>query len=132
MTRILPLIAAAAMIAAPAAAARHSDPEAELAEALQGRVAGDPVHCIDIQRVRSSRIIPRTAILYEAGSVIYLQRPRGGAGSLDHWDTLLTRLYTSQLCSTDTVQLVDQQSHMLTGIVFLDDFIPYRRVPRGD
>ena len=114
-------------VAAPAAAERPS-PEAQLERALAGRVAGDPVDCIDTYRVRSSRIIDGTAILYEAGSVIYVNRPRSGAETMNHWDTLVTRLHSTRLCSIDTVRLLDSSTRFERGVVFLGDFVPYRRV----
>jgi hypothetical protein len=129
MRKILPLIAAAILAAGPAAA-REKSPEVQLAKALEGRVAGEPVECIPLHRVRSSQIIDKTAIIYDAGSTIYVNRPRAGASSLDNWDTLVTRLYSSQLCRIDTVRLVDPTSRMMTGVVFLGDFVPYRRVPK--
>lgn len=116
----------------PAQAAEPRNPEAELSSATQGRVAGDPVDCIDLNRVRSTRIIDDTAILYDAGSVVYVNRPRSGAESLDRWDTMVTRLWSgSRLCSIDTVRLVDMSSRMTTGVVFLGEFVPYRRVQTG-
>jgi hypothetical protein len=44
---------------------------------------------------------------------------------------MVNRLYSSQLCSIDTVQLVDQGSRMYSGTVFLGEFVPYRRVRTG-
>lgn len=121
----------AASLAAPAAvAAPRLHPEAELAKALEGRVAGEPVDCITLRNIRSSRIIDDTAILYDAGSTIYVNRPRGGARSLDQWDTLVTRLHTNRLCSIDVVHLYDTSSRMQTGFVSLGEFVPYRRVGR--
>ena len=43
---------------------------------------------------------------------------------------MVLRLPTTQLCNVDTVTMVDRVSGMLTGIVFLGDFIPYRREAR--
>lgn len=127
MRKFASLFAGAVLIAAaPAIAA--DDPEAELAEAIEGRVAGEPVDCINLRSVRSSRIIDDTAIVYDAGSTIYVNRPRAGADSLDRWDTLVTKLHSSRLCRIDVVQLYDSSSRMQTGFVFLDDFVPYRRV----
>jgi hypothetical protein len=129
MRKLLPLIAGSLLLgAASAAAAAPVDREAELARALEGRVAGEPVDCIDLTRIQSSRIINDTAILYDAGRTIYVNRPRNGADSLDRWDTLVTRLHTPRLCSIDSVRLVDPTTGMLTGVVFLGDFIPYERV----
>ena len=128
MRKLIPL-ALGALVAAtgPAQGAPKLDGEAQLAKALEGRVAGAPVECINLRQVRSSRIIDRTGILYESGSTIYLNRPRSGARSLDQWDTLVTKLHSSQLCRIDVVQLYDSGTRMQTGVVFLDDFVPYRR-----
>ncbi len=124
---LLPLLAAA-----PAAAERAS-PEAQLARATEGRVAGEPVECNDAPRFTSSRIIDRTAIVYEdTGGTLYVNRPRGGARTLDDWDILLTRQFGTRLCRGDIVRLVDPTSMMQTGAVFLGDFVPYRRVRDGD
>lgn len=130
--RMMTILFAASLAALSAPAPAAPDREAQLERALNGRVAGEPVHCIDMHRVQGSTIIPGTAVIYDAGSVLYVNRPRGGVESLDRWDILVTRLYTSQLCNTDTVDLIDQGSHMYSGILFLDDFVPYRRVQTGD
>jgi hypothetical protein len=44
---------------------------------------------------------------------------------------MVTRLFSTQLCNTDTVQMVDRPSGAMTGIIFLGDFVPYRRVQTG-
>ncbi|MGZ8346721.1 MAG: hypothetical protein ACXWUP_06375 [Allosphingosinicella sp.] len=132
MGKLITMIAGAVLVAVtPAAASTPEENEAELERALEGRVAGEPGSCIHLHRVRSSRVINDTAILYDAGSTLYLQRPRSGASSLNRWDTLVTRSYSTRLCSIDTVNIVDTQSGMLTGVVFLDEFVPYRRVSRA-
>ncbi|WP_380872362.1 hypothetical protein ACFB49_33040 [Sphingomonas sp. DBB INV C78] len=114
------------------ATAAPRDPEEKLARALQGRVAGEPVDCIYLREVRNKRIIDRTAILYDAGRTIYVNRPRAGQTSLETSDTLVTRNYSDQLCNIDTVQLVDSSSQMFSGVVFLGDFVPYTRPKKAD
>lgn len=132
MRKFLAILAGSLILGALPAQAEPRDPEAELSRALQNRVAGEPVDCIDLNRVRSTRIIDDTAIIYDAGSTIYVNRPRSGAESLDRWDTLVTRLWGgSRLCSIDTVRLVDTSARMTTGVVFLGEFVPYRRVQTG-
>jgi hypothetical protein len=132
MRRLLPLLAAGlALVAGAAQAAKPAGSDAELDRLLAGRVAGEPVHCIDLHRIRSSHIVPHTAIVYDAGGTVYVNRPRNGAETMDRWDTMVERLYSSQLCDTDTVQLVDHASHTFTGMVFLGDFVPYTREPGG-
>jgi hypothetical protein len=129
MRKLLPLLLGGLILGSAAAqAGERPDHEAELARALNGRVAEAPVDCVDLRRIRGTRIITDTAILYDAGSVIYVNRPRAGADSLDRWDTLVTRLYSNRLCSIDTVQLVDSTSSIMSGVVFLGEFVPYRRV----
>jgi hypothetical protein len=132
MKKLISLIAVSMVIgAAPAAAARQPvDREAELSRAIGDRIAGEPVDCLDMHRVRGTRIIDDTAIVYEVGSTIYVNRPRAGADSLNRWDTMVTRPFNNRLCSVDTVRMVDLPSRMLTGIVFLGEFVPYRRERR--
>jgi hypothetical protein len=123
-------LTAFALVAGPAQAQR-TDPETRLAREIEGRVAGDPVDCINLRDIRSSRIIDRTAIVYETGGgTIYVNRPDGGASSLDRWDTLVTDTHSSRLCDIDVVKLYDTSTRMQTGFVFLGEFVPYRKVRR--
>ena len=77
--------------------------------------------------IDSSQIIDKTAIVYRAGSTLWVNRPRGGAESLDDDDIMVTKTISSQLCSIDVVQLQDRTSHMYSGFVSLGEFVPYRR-----
>jgi hypothetical protein len=114
-----------------AGAAPRLDPEAKLAEALSGRTAGAPVDCLNLRDIRSSRIIERTAILYETnGGTIYVNRPDAGRESLNDWDVLVTRTSMNRLCSIDVVDLYDSSARMRTGAVFLGEFVPYRKPGR--
>ena len=113
---------------APAAAGPRVDPAVKLERELAGRVAGEPVRCLNMSSIRSSRIIDRTAIIYDAGSTIYVNRPRAGRESLDQWDVLVTKLHGPQLCSIDVVRLYDSGSRFQSGVVFLGEFVPYRRM----
>ena len=104
--------------------------EEKLAKLLEGRVAGEPTDCIYLPRVRSSRIIDDTAIVYDAGSVIYVNRPRGGANGLDDDDVMVTEFHGggSSLCSIDVVRLHYRSTFFYNGFVSLGDFVPYRKV----
>ncbi|MGQ0661302.1 hypothetical protein [Sphingosinicella sp.] len=127
MRKLLPLIAGGLLAAGPALAANPQGEE-QLERALAGRVAGEPVRCINLHGSSSSTIIDDTAILYRVGGTIYVNRPRAGAESLDRSDTMVNRLWGSQLCSIDTVRMVDPTTGFFRGIVFLGEFVPYRRV----
>ncbi|MEA3001365.1 MAG: hypothetical protein QOH81_153 [Sphingomonadales bacterium] len=127
MNRLFPSLAAALLLAgAPGQAAPRLTPEARLARELAGKVAGPPVDCIELRDIRSTQIIDRTAILYDTGSTIYVNRPRSGLQSLTAWQTLVTDTHSSQLCSIDVVTLYDSGARMRTGFVFLGRFVPYR------
>ena len=129
MRNLIPiLIGSIALAGSVAQAAPRLEPEAQLARAIGGRVAGAPVSCINLRTVRSTRIIDDTAIVFEAGSTLYVNRPEAGREDLNSWDTLVTKTPTSQLCSVDTVRMYDSGLRMPRGVVFLGKFVPYRRV----
>lgn len=132
MRKLLPLLvgglaAAAAVTAAPATATPRG--EAELARMLEGRVAGEPVDCVNLRRVQSTRVIDGTAIVYEVGRTLYVNRPRN-PDALDQWDTQVVRPFNNRLCSIDTVQTQESGTRMFSGVVFLGEFVPYERASR--
>jgi hypothetical protein len=126
------LTCAAALPTGPALLARDTlSGEERLAKMLEGREAGRPVSCINTWSMRDTRIIDHTAIVYDAGSVIYVNRPRYPQ-QLDSDDVLVTELHGSQLCRLDTVRLHDRSGLWFTGFVGLEDFVPYRRATRAN
>ena len=127
-TALLAFSAILALAAPAAAPAERLSGEAELARLTEGRVAGEPVDCLDTRRFTGTRIIDRTAIVYEApGGMLWVNVPRGGAHTLDEWDVLLTRQFSTSLCRGEIVRLLDPTTLMQTGAVSLGDFVPYRR-----
>ena len=132
MRNIALALAAAALLAGPALQAKERlTGEQQLAKLLEGRVAGEPVSCIPLHRTSNSRIIDRTAIVYDSGRTIYVNRPRH-PDSLDSDDVMVTRLHTSQLCRLDTVRLHDRSGFWYSGFVGLEDFVPYTRIARAN
>lgn len=127
-TALILAAATLALSASPALQAKQRlTGEEQLAKLLEGRVAGEPVNCINMHMVSSTRIIDRTAIVYEVGRTLYVNRP-AYPRSLDDDDILVTRLHGSQLCSVDIVHLRDRIGHGFAGTVGLGDFVPYRKV----
>lgn len=124
------LLAAAAFAAAPALAQQAPDQD-PLQKAVAGRVAGAPVNCIPLRSIRSSKIIDGRAIIYEVGSTLYVNTPRAGASDLRHDPILVTNTHSSQLCSIDTVKLIDRGSQFSRGFVSLGEFVPYTK-PRAN
>jgi hypothetical protein len=126
------LAAGAALLAGPALSAKDRPTgEQELAKLLEGREAGEPVNCIPLHRTTNARIIDGTAIVYDQGRTIYVNRPRH-PDSLDRDDILVTRLHSSQLCRLDTVRLYDRSGFWYSGFVGLEEFVPYHRVARNN
>jgi hypothetical protein len=115
-----------------AAEAKRLAPEQQLAKLLDGRVAGEPQDCIFLPTIRSSRIIPKTAIVYDAGSVVWINRPETGASSLDDDDVMVTEPHNAQLCDIDVVRLHDRSDYFYRGFVGLGKFVPYRRAHAVD
>ncbi|GMV31463.1 MAG: hypothetical protein AMXMBFR59_35880 [Rhodanobacteraceae bacterium] len=112
--------------------AERLSPDEQLAKAIEGRVAGAPVKCIRLRDIRSTRVIDRTAIIYDTlGPTIYVNRPTAGAAFLHDDSILVTDTHSSELCSIDIVKLMDPGSKMLTGSVGLGEFVPYTK-PRKD
>lgn len=111
------------------AEAKRETPQQRLDKLLAGRVAGEPRDCIYLPGVRSTRVIDKTAIVYEKGGVLWVNRPTSGASSLDDDDVLVTTTHSSQLCSIDIVRLHERSQGFFTGLVNLGKFVPYRRAP---
>jgi len=119
------LFAALFTLAGAANAARPS-PDEQLAKAIEGRTAGEPVKCIPLRNIRSTQVIDRTAIVYGGhGRTIYVNRPTSGAAFLRDDMILVTDTRSSELCNIDIVKLMDPGSKMISGSVGLGDFVPY-------
>lgn len=126
------IAAMAALLAGPALQAKPKmTGEQKLAKMLEGRVAGEPVDCISLSQTRNAQIIDRTAIVYDAGRTLYVNRPVN-ARNLDDDDVMVTRLHTGRLCKLDTVRLHDRSGHWYSGFVGLEQFVPYRKVAVND
>lgn len=127
----LALAATAALLTGPALSARDRlTPEARLEKILEGREAGKPVSCISSWNTRNMRILDNTALVYDAGSVIYVNRP-DNPDVLDDDDVLVTRLNGSQLCRLDLISVHDRTGGFYRGFINLGQFVPYRKVPQG-
>jgi hypothetical protein len=122
------MLIAAMIFAGPVVAAPRDTPDVQLQKMLAGRVAGKPVNCISLSGSNSSQIIDGKAIVYRVGSRLYVNEPRSGAQSLHRDDILVTRTIGSQLCSIDTVRLIDRGSRFPRGFVSLGQFVPYSKI----
>ncbi len=125
---LLPVLALVGVAVPATAATRISETgEAKLAKALEGRTPGKPVECINLHTARSSQIYDGTAIVYEDGRTLYVNRPTSGAESLRRDDILVSKTWTDQLCRIDTIRLLDQGTSFEHGFVGLGQFVPYTK-----
>jgi len=113
-----------------AAETRAERGEARLAEMIEGRTAGEARSCISAMNSNRIQVIDNVGVVYEGGDTVWVARvsdPR----QLDSFDVPIIERHGSQLCRTDIIRTVDRSSGMFTGIVFLDDFVPYTRPAEG-
>ena len=126
--------AAIGLLAAPAAQAddHEREPaemtkgEKRLAKMLEGRVAGEPESCINTIGARSLTKIDDTALVYKRGDTIWVNYTKT-PDAIDDSDYLVIRKFSgSQLCRTDQITTYSRAGNFFSGVIFLDDFIPYR------
>jgi len=129
MRKIMAALALSALVLGGTAveAKEKKTGEEKLAELLDGRIAGEPASCISTSRSDRLKVIDETAIVYDAGDTIWVNRTKNPS-DLDWNDTLvINRLSTQQLCRLDQVTTIDQGSGFFSGVVFLEDFVPYKK-----
>ena len=133
MRKIALIIASTALLAAGGTlqARERLTGEQQLAKLLEGRVAEKPVSCIPLSRTSDQQVIDKTAIVYDHGNVIYVNRPRYPE-SLDSDDVMVVDIHGSELCRLDTVRMHDRSQFFFSGFVGLEDFVPYRRVAHAN
>lgn len=128
-------IAAFGLAATPVLAEQHEGDapeltrgEAKLAKMLEGREAGEPQDCINTFSSSNLQVIDGTALVYKQGKTLWVNRTRNPE-SLDDSDYLVIKKFGSahQLCRLDNVTTRDRGSHFFSGVVFLSDFVPYRK-----
>lgn len=120
------IAAAAGLVAAPLEAARLTGEE-RLAKLIEGRTAGAPRDCIFTPGNANLTVIPKTAIVYKAGGKVWVNRT-ANPEQIDDDDILIIKRFSgSSLCRQDTITLADRSTGMFTGIIFLEDFVPYEK-----
>ena len=130
MTKLAALLAGAALAltgTAASAATTAEKGEARLARMLEGRTAGEPVGCITTLRANKLQVIDEVGLVYDAGETIYVARPTDPR-MLRRTDALvMERFSPSRLCVDEPIRTVDRHGGYFTGVVFLQDLVPYTR-----
>ena len=120
------IAAAAGLVAAPIEAARPSG-EARLAKLIEGRTAGKPQGCIFTPLNANLTVIENTALVYRAGGKVWVNRTTSPE-QIDEDDILVIRRFSgSSLCRQDRITLADRLTGLFSGVLFLEDFVPYEK-----
>lgn len=119
--------AAAGLVAAPLEARARQSGEERLAKMIEGRVPGAPQSCIFTPGNSNFKVIDKTALVYKRGSTVYVNRTANPEDIDDDDILVLKRFSGSQLCRPETITLVDRQTGMFSGVIFLTDFVPYEK-----
>ena len=124
---LVPLAAGCMAEAPPAQMSARS--ETQLAEAIEGRVAGEPRSCVPSRDLLGNRSAGEGAFIFNTRSsnLIYVNRPPAGCPEL-RGDALKTRTTGTQLCRGDIVEVFDPLNGFSRGGCGLGDFVPYRRM----
>ena len=122
-------IAASGLIGAVAPAAPRKD---ALADALAGRVAGQPVECVEKSRLDGPQIIDEKTLIYrESGRRIWRNDLIGPCPGLRPMDTLIVDIYGSQLCRNDHFRALEPGTHIPGAYCRLGLFTPYDKPPKA-
>ena len=127
--------AALGLLAAPSVQADETAEmtrgEQKLAKMLEGRVAGEPQNCIRTIGSRSLTSIDDTALVYKDGNPIWVNYTRTPE-SIDDSDYLVIKKFSAtSLCRTDQIQTYDRMGDFFSGVIMLDEFVPYRKAEEG-
>ena len=130
LKRLALATAAVTMLAAPAVQADDhvelTKGEKKLAKMLDGRVAGEPERCIRTIGSRSITRIDDTALVYRDGDTIWVNYTRSPSAIDDSDYMVIDRFSATSLCRTDRITTYSRAGNFFSGVIFLDDFVPYR------
>jgi hypothetical protein len=108
-------------------ASQAAEAERDLAQALEGRVAGPPQDCISSHGVNGPQVIDRNTILYNDGRRVYRNELAAECPSLSRYDTIIIELHGSQICRNDLFRPLDPGTRIPGAYCRLGQFTPYTR-----
>ena len=113
----------------PMVADRDPRGEARLAQALAGKIAGQPITCLPNFRTNQMEVIDRDTILYRDGRTSYVQHTNGYCypnGPRGGYYLVTRQAGTSAICRGDIAQVHDSASRTFAGSCSFNNFIPSR------
>ena len=100
---------------------------AELARALDGRVAGTPQNCISNMSASGPQIIGERTLLYRQGGKVWRNDLPESCPGLDDDDLLVIEIHGSQLCRNDRFRADSRMSVVPGPSCRLGSFTPYTK-----
>lgn len=94
--------------------------DAQLAQLLEGRVAGEPEDCILLRPVRRMTVLEGHGLVFHSGNTVWIN-PTSDPAAVRKWDTFEFRAFGQRLCSYDQV-------NGRQGPLDLVAFVPWRKV----
>ncbi len=125
ITLLLCLAATACATGVPEA--REAREQAQLTEALAGRLAGAPRNCVNQRDLGNSEGFGETILFRGTGGVVHLSKTRGPCMAVTGSRVLVTYPTGSQLCEGDRVGVVDLTSGASYGSCEIGAFTPYAK-----
>ncbi len=135
MRKLMFALPIAALLAAPAAISGTKEvqlnekDQSKFEKAIEGRTAGEPLKCIGRTQQNNLRVIGDKYLVYGSSrnaKTIYVNEPYGGCQDADR-HTLVTRRFTSNLCSGEIAEVVDSTTGTFRGSCSFGDFVPYTK-----
>jgi hypothetical protein len=121
-------ILGALILSTGAADTRAAREARDLDKALAGRVAGAPVHCLDVSRAGGPQIIgDRTLIYRDIGRRIWRNELPDRCPALTGDVIIVSEVHGSQLCRGDLFSTVIRGSSIPGPRCQLGDFVPYEK-----
>lgn len=131
MKKLILAAASALAVAVPAAAQDRAEiAEEAFTELVEGRTAGEARSCISTFNSNRLRVEEHVGLVYERGDTIWVARARHPE-NLDYWDVPVIERWGSRLCHNDIMRTIDRSTGMFSGVLFVDEFVPYTKTEEG-
>jgi len=101
-------------------------PGAALAEAIAGRVAGNPEICVSTFPSENLHALDRATLAYGHGRAIYINRLGGECPGLSPYNTIIIDAEGSQYCRGDRIRGLEPGAIIPGPTCILGDWVPYR------
>lgn len=105
----------------------QSRAERELAHALAGRTAGEPVDCIETSNIDGPQIIDNRTILYRRGKTMWRTDLDSACPALAPMNTIVIELHGNEICRRDRFRVLEPGTTIPGAYCLMGKFTPYRK-----